>query len=883
MGKPANYDQDSFRYRNNDGSESGATWKYTVNNNGDLDVNTSYRMRLLVQEFNGGAGNDVDLEFGYNLNSAGWNVISTTSSVVKAVASSHFTNGDDCTQQLGSGTFITDNDGMTEDGISGGTMLDFAGRDESETELCFQIVSGDVADGDTIEIALRRDGGISLESYTNIPSISVNKPGYTLDCNAGAFTLAGISTNLLTSRVIDTVVGDFVLAGIDVDLLVSRQLDANVGTFALAGIAIDLLAGRILTADVGDFALSGIDTGLLISRRLSVVVGAFSLVGVDTGLLVSKLLDVNVGEFLLAGIDVDLIYSGTGAYQLDAEVGNFSLTGVAANVRRGYTLAAATISFVLTGIDSDLICSRIVSAGIGAYTLIGVDAGLLAQRLLNANAGAFDLAGIDSNILANRKIVAGAGSYLLTGVDADLIYGGGPVFPTGWKYRMPITIDHNQVASDLTDWTFVFDQAFDSVLTSVNGPLDADGNRAILNGGGDVRFTSDLVGSNRLAVDVRAAITNNNPLNGELELAVKIPALSSSIDTTIYMWWGKTGVSQPVKSDTYGQFNAYDSNHEIVMNFRDWVDRTSHEYDFDSTVGDPTIGNASSPIGRYAAFDGDDIKSTTASVNHGIGSGDFMHEAFARRIGTMANIEGIGSNSQYDPAIVFKSLNKWGAYFSGFSESTIHWPDLTNYYNAVLNRVSGVMGYYLAGAACGTRSVSAAVNDGVHHLGGGSATTGMCSNGRISEYKFHKASRSAGWIKANHDNLVNTSGLITFGEIEAVLYGLVAESASYVLAGIDAGLIYFKRLLVDVVLIYMNEENVININEDIQSHEVVVDSGVGNNVVDIFANNVEKTDNDDFMIVINDEVETHNIEIFSTIKIHEIKVSLHDDVFCVKK
>lgn len=178
MGKPANYDQDSFRYRDDDGSESGATWKYTANNNGDLDVDTNYRMRFLIQETNGGDGADVDFEFQYNLGGAGWNNITTSSSVIKAVTSTHFTNGDDCTQQVGSGgTFLGNNDGMTEDGTSGGANLDFTSGAESETELCFQIVSGDVADNNTIQIRLTRDSGTVLESYTNTPSISVNEPG----------------------------------------------------------------------------------------------------------------------------------------------------------------------------------------------------------------------------------------------------------------------------------------------------------------------------------------------------------------------------------------------------------------------------------------------------------------------------------------------------------------------------------------------------------------------------------------------------------------------------------------------------------------------------------------------------------------------------------
>jgi len=169
-------DQDSFRSRNNDGNETTATWRKLVNVDDTLLTDVTYRLRLLVQEYAGASFNNVDLEFQYNLNGAGWNDITTTSSVVKAVASGTFTDEEDCTQQIGSGNFETSNEGMTEDGISGGGALDISANYETETELSFQIVSGDVADTDTIEIRLTRDGGNLLDLYTRTPTLMVSEP-----------------------------------------------------------------------------------------------------------------------------------------------------------------------------------------------------------------------------------------------------------------------------------------------------------------------------------------------------------------------------------------------------------------------------------------------------------------------------------------------------------------------------------------------------------------------------------------------------------------------------------------------------------------------------------------------------------------------------------
>ena len=169
-------DQEGFRFRNDDGSETTATWLAALNTNASLAVDTTYRLRMLIQNATVGAISDVDLEWQYNLASAGWNNITTSSSVIRAVASANFVDGDDCTQQLGSGTFLSNNDGMTEDGTAGGANLDFTTNQETETELCFQVRSADVTHGQTIQFRLTRDGGTVLSTYTRTPTATVSIP-----------------------------------------------------------------------------------------------------------------------------------------------------------------------------------------------------------------------------------------------------------------------------------------------------------------------------------------------------------------------------------------------------------------------------------------------------------------------------------------------------------------------------------------------------------------------------------------------------------------------------------------------------------------------------------------------------------------------------------
>jgi len=200
-------DQNSFAFYN-DGTEAGATIIGSVNVNPTLEVDTTYGCRFLVQNFGAATVNNLDLEFQYNKDGS-WINITTTSAVIKAVDSASLTNAADCTQRIGAGTFFANNDGVTEDGISGGGNLDLPAAQECETLLAFQIVAADVADEDIIEIRLTRDGG-TLITYTRTPAITVNEAGATQYPQAvdGVISPTGVVAALAQKAVAGTLTPD---------------------------------------------------------------------------------------------------------------------------------------------------------------------------------------------------------------------------------------------------------------------------------------------------------------------------------------------------------------------------------------------------------------------------------------------------------------------------------------------------------------------------------------------------------------------------------------------------------------------------------------------------------------------------------------------------
>jgi hypothetical protein len=185
--------QTHFRFGKNTGTEAAHLWLGDEDANIFFRVGATFLLRFCVQEAGGTAINNVDNQFTYNLNGVGWVNITTSSAVVKAVASNCWADGDNCTKRLsGSGTFETSASGCTTDGLSGGGTNDIAANGCSETEASLQIVASAVNDGDTIQFRLTSpDGTIT---YTVTPSLTVIKE--TL-LKTGVQTLDGIARRLL--------------------------------------------------------------------------------------------------------------------------------------------------------------------------------------------------------------------------------------------------------------------------------------------------------------------------------------------------------------------------------------------------------------------------------------------------------------------------------------------------------------------------------------------------------------------------------------------------------------------------------------------------------------------------------------------------------------
>jgi len=180
---------------------------------------------------------------------------------------------------------------------------------------------------------------------------------------------------------------------------------------------------------------------------------------------------------------------------------------------------------------------------------------------------------------------------LLLAADASAAW-----YNASWTYRKSVTIDSSQVPSTQTDFPVLVKLDSDSDLAS-DAQADAD----------DILFTSSN-GTTKLSHEIE----DFNSETGALAAWVKVPSLSGSASTTLYLYYGNAGASSQQDVN-----NVWDVNFLMVQHLNESPandvnghnDSTSNDNDgmpknFDGTSTSTT--NADGNIDGADVFDGTD-------------------------------------------------------------------------------------------------------------------------------------------------------------------------------------------------------------------------------------------------------------------------------------
>jgi hypothetical protein len=184
-------DQVSYRGRNDDGSETTATWKAAQNTGWTQDTDVNFRIRFEIQNTEA-RPEETGFRLQYNLASGGWNNVTAASSVARAVASSQIADGVATTDQLaaGTGTFVA-NSIDEVDGVTAASALVASGH--TEVEFVLKLMPADVTAAQTIQFRVVKNDGVTvLPTYTATPTVTIAKP--TRNTGTARLSLTSLTT-----------------------------------------------------------------------------------------------------------------------------------------------------------------------------------------------------------------------------------------------------------------------------------------------------------------------------------------------------------------------------------------------------------------------------------------------------------------------------------------------------------------------------------------------------------------------------------------------------------------------------------------------------------------------------------------------------------------
>lgn len=172
-----------------------------------------------------------------------------------------------------------------------------------------------------------------------------------------------------------------------------------------------------------------------------------------------------------------------------------------------------------------------------------------------------------------------------------------------YSFYRSLTIDHTKCgASDSSNFPVTFNGTYSWLATVANGGKAQNVN------GYDIQFYSDSALTTALSFEREAY----NATTGAVTFWVKIPTLSSSVDTVIYIAYGDSGISTDQSTPTA----VWDSNFKGVYHLNQTGSAVTSP---DSTSGARTISAASGSTQQTGQVDGA-IGVSTTNANSGAAS-----------------------------------------------------------------------------------------------------------------------------------------------------------------------------------------------------------------------------------------------------------------------
>jgi hypothetical protein len=344
--------------------------------------------------------------------------------------------------------------------------------------------------------------------------------------------------------------------------------------------------------------------------------------------------------------------------------------------------------------------------------------------------------------------------------DQDDWYEDGSWYGAGWGHRRTVTIDASKVAATLTDFP---------VLISVTDTGLRDNAQA---SGADILFTA-ADGLTKLAHEIEYYDAST----GTLVAWVKVPSLSGSTDTALYLYYGNAGASDQqnvAQVWTNGYAAVWHLNENPAGTAPQMKDRTANANHATAFGSMPAGAQVTGQIDGALQFDGtDDVLRIPNSASTDITGNNFTLSAWVRPTNVSARDQAIISKAHEGGSNVER-------YHLGFNANgSIN----VRRHSGSLARLDGTAGqivnnqwYYLVGVYDGSTlrgyingvdvasmSATGNITSSTEDLLIGKRYDNRFYEGRIDEPRVSTVARSAAWIQAEYNNQSNPGTFHTLG------------------------------------------------------------------------------------------------------------------------
>jgi hypothetical protein len=357
-----------------------------------------------------------------------------------------------------------------------------------------------------------------------------------------------------------------------------------------------------------------------------------------------------------------------------------------------------------------------------------------------------------------RKYASAEPTIVSSGISSEtslmpVTSGGGNWYSSGgtWGYRQKVTINHNLVPNtDQTDFPVLIQ------TKDAGSPVFAKA----LASGNDILFT-DSDGVTKRSHEIEKFDTTNK----ELDAWVKVPTLSHTTDTVLYMYFGNSGASdQQNKTDVWS--NGYSGVWHLSDAAGPAKDSTTNNINA-SVVGTVTFG-AFAKIGTGVSFNGSNGNYLDAgnsnNVNAPVSLSGWYNTSDAKNqgiIGKWSNIADGDSRQSYSLSTNGLKINDAFNATNGSDngQTSTNTPGSGSWHYVVVTAANAASGQkiYIDGAldsqVTPSGTLLATTTDplylGAFALGWSAACV---FHGTLNELRIQTAARSADWVATEYNN-----------------------------------------------------------------------------------------------------------------------------------